>query len=579
MGGWYISRRGPDTDKTLAQTEAARAQFARQGFTQFIALSTKTHTGFACPHILGGPAHFVSQGNDWIAVAGTIFYEGTNTDAALLKMLGNFSFPFSNWEKIDGQFAAIIAKDNNIYIFNDFFGNFQIFHDPLVDSVTTSFLSLATQRQTLTPNTQGIYEFVFNTFPTGDDTVFNEIIRLGASRQFVLNDISHAEIVSKPLSEPRPWSDDRIDPILDRMRQNIDRGVSAWNGNVQAPLTGGLDSRLILALLRDRGVKPHLYVYGSDGDDDVEVAKSITNGEGYDLEIFNKTTWRHIEPDAFASQVEQNFHEIDALATDESLFDNGANAFARKQRQSDGALAVSGGCGEIFRNFFFLPDRPMRALNIVRAFYSGYDKAELTDRFSPHRYEMNLAHKLERTLEAKSELLSRRRIEELYPRFRCRAFFGRELSIVGTLGGYLMPFLDYGLVNQTLDIPFKKRRAGALQSELIAKIDPRLAAYSSNYGHSFDRAPGLGHVLAESSTVYRPNQLRKSSYAIRNRLDRKAEPMGLLSDAYLGQVIDLGFPFMRRYFKVDCIKNQRFYSRVASIEYLAAFLGSRLKLD
>ncbi len=579
MGGWYITKVEPDKRKVLARQDAAKAQFSRQGFTNFTPLATKTHVGFACPHILGGPVHFAAKGDDWIAIAGTFFYRGRVGEAALLALLEEFIFPFNDWERVDGQFAAIVAKNGKVHVFNDYFANFQTFHDPLVETVTTSFLSVATGCPTLSLNQQGIYEFVFNAAPTGDDTIFNEVIRLGANRQLVMNEASHAEIVAKPLSEPRPWSQDHAEKILSRLRHIVGQSAQAWNGNIQAPLTGGLDSRLLIALLRDQGVKPHIYVYGPKDNPDVEVAKDIARWEGFNLEIFDKKAWRHIEPDEFAAQVEQNFHEIDGFATDESLFDNGANSHARRQRQTGGALAMSGGCGEIFRNFFFLPNQPMHAHKIVRAFYSGYDSSELTDKFSSTAYERNIAQKIEHTMGVKSETLPRRRIEELYPRFRGRAFFGREISIVGTLGGYVLPFLDCALINYTLDIPFDKRKAGSLQSELLTKLDPRLAQYSSSYGHSFDQKPGFRHTVAETMTVHRPNVLRKSSYAIRNKMVRRQEHEGLLSDTYLGRVIDLEFPVMRRFFKTAKIRNPLFYSRIASLEYLAKFVGSRLQLD
>ena len=42
--------------------------------------------------------------------------------------------------------------------------------------------------------------------------------------------------------------------------------------------------------------------------------------------------------------------------------------------------------------------------------------------------------------------LPRALIEQAYPRVRCRAFFGREISLEGRYGAYAMPFLDHRLV-------------------------------------------------------------------------------------------------------------------------------------
>ena len=40
------------------------------------------------------------------------------------------------------------------------------------------------------------------------------------------------------------------------------------------------------------------------------------------------------------------------------IFDNGGNSYGRYRRHRSGSLAVSGGCGEIYRNFFFCPIDP-----------------------------------------------------------------------------------------------------------------------------------------------------------------------------------------------------------------------------
>jgi asparagine synthase (glutamine-hydrolysing) len=51
---------------------------------------------------------------------------------------------------------------------------------------------------------------------------------------------------------------------------------------------------------------------------------------------------------------------------------------------------------------------------------------------------------------------------------------------------------------------------------------------------------------------------------------------GLFSPEYMGRVIDLEFPIMRRYFQLEKIKDSGLWRRIACLEYLAAFLGSRL---
>ncbi|MGZ8998839.1 MAG: hypothetical protein ACXW2T_08295, partial [Allosphingosinicella sp.] len=85
------------------------------------------------------------------------------------------------------------------------------------------------------------------------------------------------------------------------------------------------------------------------------------------------------------------------------------------------------------------------------------------------------------------------------------------------------------------------------------------------------------HRLSEWSTRVRPIALRQRSYAIRRRLGPVAdEHGGLLGPEYIGRVVDLEFPAMRRFFRTDRITDSGMMRRIANLEYFAARLGSRL---
>ena len=51
---------------------------------------------------------------------------------------------------------------------------------------------------------------------------------------------------------------------------------------------------------------------------------------------------------------------------------------------------------------------------------------------------------------------------------------------------------------------------------------------------------------------------------------------GLLTPEWLGRVIDLDFPVMRRFFRPERITDGGLLRRVANLEYFAERLGSRL---
>ena len=576
MGGLHLQR---GADETALQ--AARAQFERHGFTDFTPVSAPPFTGFHAGPIHGGPATFHADGDDFAAVSGTLVYDGRMGRDALAALLADFRFPFTDWDTLAGQFALMVRKDGRSFLLTDYFAAFPLFHDADYTVFSTSFLATAKALPRLEFDDQGLYEFAFNVFPTGNDTVLKGIARLGPRMQLELGERVTEARVEKPLPD-RPVDiplEERLERFADVLRRKTAPFAAAYGDAMQCPLSGGLDSRLALALLRDAGVSPHVYVYGSPGDTDVEIARTIAKGEGLALEPVEKAKLARITPDDFAEIVERNFHETDALVTDGGLFDNGGNRLARHARQQGGQLAVSGGCGEVLRNFFFLPDQPMRAADLVRVFFARFTRADVSDGFDQDRFLANLEDKALRALDRPGDPgpLPRTLIEQLYPRMRCRAFFGREISLVGRQGGYYMPFFDRELVENAIGIPLSLKNAGVFEAKLLQHIDPGLAAYPSAYGHAFNEPPALSHRMSEFGTRVRPAWIRQRSYAVQRRLlPMGDEHGGLLTPAYLGRVIDLHFPHMSRYFRVPNIADSGLYRRVATLEYLAQHLEDRL---
>ena len=140
-----------------------------------------------------------------------------------------------------------------------------------------------------------------------------------------------------------------------------------------------------------------------------------------------------------------------------------------------------------------------------------------------------------------------------------------------------MPFLDQHVVAEAMTLPLALKNAGRFEAMLLNAIDPALARLPSAYGHDFAGPPSLRHRFGEWSTRIRPVAVRQRSYALRRRLGPVAdEHGGLLSPDYMGRVVDLDYPVMRRFFRTERIADSGMMRRIANLEYLAARLGSKL---
>jgi asparagine synthase (glutamine-hydrolysing) len=581
MAGLFLVR-DRDPEFAAAAVAKAREQFARHGVGALTEVARNGWRLFHAPYILGGPDTLRIEGEDFVAVAGTLAFDGKVGGDALAALLREVSPERLDFSRMVGQFAAVVHRNKRTFLFGDYFGAFQVFHDRERRFFSSSFLTAANVLPRLTFDRQAVYELAFNVVPLGDDTVFSELKMLGPDQ---LIELTREGAVLRPCAKPLPDGpmkeplQERIERHRHRLMEVVRSHADLFPREVACPLSGGLDSRLALGSLRSAGVRPNVYVYGGAGSPDVEVSRRIGEAEGFDVEWIDKGARPLPPPDGFAEQVERNFQEYDALPVNGEIFESGANAAARDARHPHGGLAVSGGCGEVYRNFFYLPDRPISAANLARTFFARYHRPDLTEAFDENAFLISVEDKILSALGAPNERgkLPRALIEQIYPRLRCRSFFGREISLESRHAPYLMPFLDQGVVSEASKLTLQLKNCGRFEAMLLEAIDPALARLPSAYGHPFAERPGARHVLSELATRSRPAWLRQKSYALQRRLGRVGSGTDpLLEPAYLGRVIDLDYPVMRRFFRMDRIADDELRRRIACLEYLAARLGSRI---
>jgi asparagine synthase (glutamine-hydrolysing) len=577
MAGLFLVQ---TSNPEFAQSAMARArgQFAAHGFADLRETALPGWRLLHAPHIIGGPESLLACGDDLVAVAGTLTFDGFVGPPALEALLASWSGA-PDWSRLGGQFAALVHKGGRTFLFTDWFAAFQLFRDDRSRIFSTSLLAAGGALPSLSFDAQAVYEWAFNIVPIGNDTVFQQLKTVGPDQLFELTrDGAVLRALDKPLPDgpSRVPLDERIERHRDRLCAVVGSHARHFGDRVRCPLSGGLDSRLLLAALRREGAHPDVYVYGAPGSEDVEIARRIGEAEGFDVEWVNKAAHSKVDPDEFAARVERNFHEYDGLPVYGEIFEGGANAAARDARHPGGGLAASGGCGEIYRNFFFLPDRPVTAAAVARTFFARYHAPDLTDAFDEPEFLRAVEDKLLAALGRPGDRsrLPRQLVEQIYPRVRCRSFFGREISLEGRFGPYLMPFLDHYVVAEAMTLPMDLKHAGRFEAMLLAAIDPALARLPSAYGHDFAGPPGLRHRLEEWSARIRPPWLRQRSYSLQRRLKRGPDPhSGYLSPDYLGRVIDLDYPAMRRFFRVERIDDPGLLQRIACLEYLASRLG------
>ncbi len=202
-----------------------------------------------------------------------------------------------------------------------------------------------------------------------------------------------------------------------------------------------------------------------------------------------------------------------------------------RRRPADSPRAESAGCigperrrGEIFRNFFHLPDRALHAIDIVRSFYRGFDPKVFRRPGGLGSYEGGLVTSIGRVLgidnAAAHQTIGRKQVELLYPFFRCHHWMSVNNSVATRHGYYATPLVDLNAVRLAWQLPLAWKNAGKLESQLVARLHQGVARQSSAYGFRFSDGPDWRARLREWATRARPVSVRPFISATRRRLHR-----------------------------------------------------------
>lgn len=189
-------------------------------------------------------------------------------------------------------------------------------------------------------------------------------------------------------------------------------------------------------------------------------------------------------------------------------------------------MVLNGGGGEIFRNFFHLPDRPLCASDIVRTFYRGFNPGVFRRANGLSGYRDALAASICRVLglrgHASGQMLTRQQVELVYPLFRCHYWMSANNSVATRHGCYATPLVDLTTVGASWRLPLAWKNAGRLESRLIARFHMPIASEPSTYGFRFSDGPGWRARCSERAMCARPVFLRPLINGVRRRLHKQA---------------------------------------------------------
>ncbi len=194
-------------------------------------------------------------------------------------------------EKIKGIFVLMICDANTVQFFTDHLGIRKLFYSSQgkIHYFSNNFWELSGLLNIKTINTTGIALHALTNHFINGKTIVKEInfskpatlIEIDSTGEIKIgNHWTLAQLLELPMNKLS------IDDFSHFFLKNIENYLKPPpKRNATLTLTGGLDSRLILASMLKLGIKPNTFAYGNSSSRDVLIAKSVANR--YALPFYN----------------------------------------------------------------------------------------------------------------------------------------------------------------------------------------------------------------------------------------------------------------------------------------------------
>ena len=198
---------------------------------------------------------------------------------------------------IDGCFAIIIVNKKKGFVIaaTDRIRSFPLFYCQRDEkTILSDYINPNKNKQK--KNRLSYFEFIHTGYVTGQNTLVDNIFQIQAGESvFLGGDICVKKTYYKYLNGPT-INDKNI--LKNNLQEALDKVflklIKSINGRTLiVPLSGGLDSRLIVANLHKHGIKNIIcYTYGLPDSKEVRISKSISADLGYDWYFINYADYK-----------------------------------------------------------------------------------------------------------------------------------------------------------------------------------------------------------------------------------------------------------------------------------------------
>ena len=428
-------------------------------------------------------------GGNWLCFSGCwVHRAGVRSDnaSALLKryeVVGVETLA----NELDGVFAIIIGdtEKDKIFVITDACGSLHMYLREDEDGLALSTSSLGIS-QTGALDPVAFHEFAATGIIYEQRSMWRGIKKIPPAAILEIN-LSNLETTDRPywrfssINAESLSLNEGVEALHSEMTRAL-KDIGQSYGNIVSDLTGGYDSRILLAGLLASGVNFHSTVSGPRGSGDVIVAHAIANRLGRKVVHSDPGIMR--DAVTFEKAVRLTDGECDAFDTARILCTH-----LPASKVSD--ISLNGSFGELARGYWWellWPQlgrmTPLDARMIARKRFaaSPYDKT-IFDGPSAFSLLDHMSEVANRSLADLRHLPNTSQMDGLYFRLRMQRWQGRIASTTNQIWPAISPLAFKTVLSPILAARAKTRFRSLLPRTMFARKTPSLAAIPLEHGY------------------------------------------------------------------------------------------------
>lgn len=554
-------------EASASKSEAMDIFTSKRNLPISIEYNLGTYTLFLFHKRYYSPGNYVVfESGDFIASTGSLYYRGNSGTAALNQLYHDYKSGISIEDHFKGHFCIIVKITDEILLFRDYYGIYPVYHDEKNNVFSSSFHIAALMQPGLCISTDELYEYIFNGYWYSDQTLFKEISLLRPKGIFNLTTSKFTAFAPYHKAVRSKNYEGILSEVTQELLEHFSLLTKAFKG-VKTGLSGGYDSRLVLAGLLSQDCQPFLYVNGIPGSTDIRCAREIAEGIGLPIEevrFYEEYEMHDITPEQFFMN---RFYLFDGLGS-AGIFDNYSDIEYRLHYPFQDKALLNGAGGEIYRESWNLPLRKISIESFIKARYDTLPFNTILNKYSKQEYLSNLKLKISRNMGINTNWVSRQDIELLHPsRYKAIHFI---LSTQQQLYPFILPFYEPNLIEQSKEIPILFKYNGKFNKDLMRRLYPVLSSFKSAYGYTFDENIPYKIRLKEYFQTNMPLPLRPFLRKFRKSKSLPVKEYGrdLSNPGFIKNLIDTSSMKTEEFIKFKKIESDDIRSRVLTLELI-----------